>query len=160
MRMALAQRGLLTITTIGVMLLLVACSAPEPTPTPVPPTPDVTGIIEVTFDGKECLCTGPETVQPGEVTIIFNNKSDGLISVEFLKHHEGKTWDDMLARIPPPYPTHSTRAPWVSPAGTVQTIAGKTTSRSFRVTPGVYSLLCWIKNTHMTWPGVPLYVEE
>ena len=160
MRIILGQRQLLTITTIGIMLLLVACSAPEPTPTPVPPTPTIVGIIEVTFDGKECTCTGPGTVPPGEITIIFHNKSDGLISVEFLKHDEGKTWDDMLAYIPPPYPRSVTRAPWVSLTGSVQTIAGSTTSRNFRVVPGLYSVLCWIKKTHMTWPGMPLYVEE
>jgi hypothetical protein len=118
------------------------------------------GTIEVTFDGKECKCTGPETVPPGEVSIIFNNRGDGLISVEFLKHDEGKTWDDMLARIPTPYPAPALRAPWVSPAGSVQTVAGKSTSRNFRVSPGTYSVLCWIKNTHMTWPGQPLNVEE
>ena len=160
MRIALGQRQLLTITAIGIVLLLVACGAPEPTPTPVPPTPAIMGVIEVTFDGKVCNCTGPETVPPGEITIIFNNKSDGLISVEFLKHDEGKTWDDMLARIPTPYPAPSMRAPWATAAGSVQTIAGRTTSRNFRVVPGLYSVLCWIKNTHMTWPGMPLYVEE
>jgi len=159
MRTALQQARVRTITTIGIMLLLVACSAPEPTPTPVPPTPEAVAVIEVTFDEKVCNCTGPEVVPPGRVTIIFHNESDGLAWADFAKHDEGKSWDDMLARIgTPPSPGH--RAPWVLPVGQIQTIGGKSISRDYRVSAGLYSLICVRREPHGVWPGAPLYVEE
>jgi len=159
MRTVLHQRRVRTISFIGIMLLLVACSAPEPTATPVPPTPESVGVIEVTFDGNKCNCTGPEVVPPGLVTIIFHNESDGGAWADFAKHDEGKSWDDMLARIgTPPSPGH--RAPWVLAVGRIQTIGGKSISRDFRVTGGLYSLICVRMEPHGVWPGAPLYVEE
>ena len=159
MRTALQQARVRTITAIGIMLLLVACAAPEPTPTPVPPTPEIVAILEVTFDGNECNCVWPESAPPGEVTIIFNNESQGLASARFFKQDEGKTWDDQLALIDPP-PGTAHMPSWCRLVTMVQTTAGKSTARNAIVTTGLYGLVCYVKEPFGIWPGAPLYVEE
>jgi hypothetical protein len=160
MRTLLCSRRVWTITTIGIMLLLVACSAAEPTPTPVPPTPEIVAVLEVTFDGNECACNWPEVISPGEISIIFNNKSQVLTMARMMKLDEGKTWDDMLTYMgPPPSPTH--RPEWASGVIDAQAAPGNSISHNKRLSGGLYGVVClYGREPPSVWPGAPLYVED
>jgi len=87
-----------------VSVSLVGCAAatpeaPTPEPTPIPEdTSDASPPpIEITWDGNECIVSGPSEVPTGQYLFIWNNLSDEP-AVEFWVSQilDGKTYQDVL----------------------------------------------------------------
>ena len=75
---------------------------------PIPPTatPEISSCegvdgtcLELTFDGDSCTYVGPTEFNSGPVTWLFINASDVHATVNLMRHLEGKTIQDMLARF-------------------------------------------------------------
>ena len=145
-RLLLPMVGLALVT-----LLLVACATPQPTAT--------TTTMEVTFDGSGCVYDGPESVSAGQVTLIFNNQSEGLALVDFVKLAEGKTWNDILDYLGP-LPSSKTRPDWVTGPAPEEVPAGESSSRELSVTGGNYVVVCARSSPLEVWPAGVLMVED
>ena len=53
-------------------------------------------MIEVTFDGNDCIVTGPTELPAGEHTTIFIDQTDLVAELYLLNLEEGKTTQDIL----------------------------------------------------------------
>jgi hypothetical protein len=91
------------------LFLIAACTTaqPAPTSTPLPPTDtsipptQVSQPIEVTFDGKRCIVTGPTELPVGEHQFVFRdlveNNADSFHADLYVQNYsDGKTLQDYL----------------------------------------------------------------
>jgi hypothetical protein len=81
---------------ILIMLLLVGCGTPAATPTSGPLPRDVAEGIEVTFDGNECIVSGPTELSIGEHSFVLKDLSEQNAYLLVSLLHDGKTFQDWL----------------------------------------------------------------
>lgn len=98
--------------------------------------------FEGTVDAARCLYSGPSVVSAGEVTVVFDNRSDtpGSDFVDFVRLDEGKSIQDVhefLASDSFGRPTWVTGI-WIADG----VAAGGTKSTVATLEPGTYALVC------------------
>ena len=125
-------------------LLLVSCTQGEVVQNP-----------EVTFDGENCRYEGPEVVNEGDVTFVFNDRSDQAgAHLHVMALAEGTTWQEILdlaAEGPIRSPPAGLRELYaVSVEGDVKVYALK---------PGGHGVFCAIHGVN-AWPVALLEVES
>lgn len=117
---------------------LVSCSPPQPTATPIPPTetpvppaetfvpPTETPVppiaaaqavdagIEVTFDGSECIVSGPTELPVGEYHFVLENLRKPHYLLYMARFVDGKTFQDLLdlQSEPGEYVPYDSRSSW------------------------------------------------
>lgn len=72
----------------------IATDTPKPTATPLP----LVEAIEVTFDGSECVVTGPTELPMGEYDFILKDLSEENVDLWVSLLRDGKTFQDLLDR--------------------------------------------------------------
>ena len=80
---------------ILIMLLLVGCSKRAAIHTSEP-LPGLVTEFEITFDGNDCIVTGPAELPAGEHTFIFIDRSEIRGELWLLNLDDGKTFQDHL----------------------------------------------------------------
>jgi hypothetical protein len=121
--------------------------------------------FEVTFDGEDCLVSGPDELPPGDHTFKFIDKSGfgGELWLVYLK--EDKTFQDHLDLQSEPgewYP----KPPWVSYDSRVSGESEE--SDGMRVDTeiwrldriGEHTLLCYVPSPAMLWFAAPLMIVD
>ena len=71
------------------LLLLTACSSGEVADSD-------SRVIQLTFDGEQCIYEGPSVLSEGEVEVVFNNESSEETVFWFGRLDEGRTTQDVI----------------------------------------------------------------
>ena len=137
----------------------------EPTPIPVKPTETTASlpVLDITFDGDECIIVGPDTIPQGKVTFIMHNPGDEEYIVDVIRFDEDKTWDDFVEFFGPPGSERSGGSFWMELAGEGVADAGQTSEYSPFLVKGGYGLDCVLGGYPLPgrhWIGGPLTVEN
>jgi hypothetical protein len=156
---------------MSIVVLICACSPAQASPTPIPPTTtaeptDLTAnqpVLNITFDGDECIIEGPDTIPRGNVSLIMHNPGDEEYWVAIEDIGEGKTWDDLVAYMGPPGSERSGPPEWTEGTpGLGKALGGQTSEYSTFLLTGEYGLICILPTNipYRNWMGMPLTVED
>ena len=132
----------------GLALMLAACSSAP----------------RVTFDGASCNYDGPRTVQPGGVTVTFNNTSDQYAAVAFLKlPDDGTARTDALALVGEDLVVPETDDPAVQLVGTILAEPGEEVTQDAPLPTATFVIDCAIfsgdQPSH-AWRAAAIDVKE
>ena len=158
------------------IFIFIGCSAPATThtPTPIPtktpePTtesvPEIVAEFEITFDGKDCIVTGPTEVPAGKHTFMFIDISDMKGELWLHNLDDGKTIQDCLDLQSEPgewYPMQSWAHSDVCYSHKTQESNGKRVSIEVWILNkvGEHNIMCYVHSPKMIWFAAPIIVVE
>ncbi len=111
------------------LLMLGACGESDDTSSSDTTLSTASEVAQVTFDGSECVYSGPEEVTTGAVTIELINNTDNTVGLSVGSIGEGKTiedaFDDWGVDMPkiggkPNWITDTGWQPWAQPGETME----------------------------------------
>jgi hypothetical protein len=116
--------------------------------------------LNLTFDGENCTYEGPTELAAGPVELFFHNQSDKMAAVNFLKHLEGKTIQDVIDYIGEE-PSNKHAPSWTQELGTWTGVnSGDTHHWEGELEPGIYHMICARSYPFAVWFGTGLTVGK
>jgi len=114
--------------------------------------------INLVFDGKRCKASGPQVVEPGNMIIDLENRTDGLVLVDVYRLNAGKTWQDMLGHFGVPG-DFELRPEWAHGVS-ASMVRGNPNAREYLLMPGTYGVVCLFMGggTNGIWPATQVAV--
>ncbi len=139
-------------------------------PEPIPPTatPELASCegaegtcLELTFDGGSCTYAGPTGFEEGPVTLLFINASEEHVGVNLVRHNQGKTIEDMLARFNEDGTSRLHHPSWSEELGTWKAVRpGQNQVWRGELQTGVHTMVCYSACTELVWFGGGFTVGE
>ncbi|MBC8193305.1 MAG: hypothetical protein ISR58_13430 [Anaerolineales bacterium] len=126
-----------------------------PTVVEEPTTPKIT----VSFDGQQCLVSGPDSASAGRVMFGFENQSSETARIGIAKLDDGLYADDAISL----FERGSSEIPNGAAiySGTKGVLSGKTLNeQGLDLEPGEYMLSCVYVSSGAQYPGLGLSISE
>ncbi len=99
-------------------------------------------VVELTFDGEQCIYEGPSVLSEGEVEVVFNNESSEETVFWFGRLDEGRTTQDVIDYVADD-PTAHAPSWWFGVWGQDFMPANSSSIPVMRtVAPGLHTLAC------------------
>lgn len=117
------------------------------------------GVLSVTYGVEDCVYEGPTLLKAGPATVRFHNDGDMRAAMNFMRHDDGKSIQDMIDYLGEE-PSSRHAPSWVQDLGTWEFIGvGNDLKWKFDLEPGVYTMVCQ-RATGYVWFGTGLTVVE
>jgi len=157
------------------LALLAGCATsaqetPTPEPTPIPtsiptntPKPTATPLalveaIEVTFDGNECIVTGPTELPVGEYDFILKDLSEENVRLWVSLLLDGKTFQDLVDLHEWESGVHWDKPSWVKRADMIR--RGDQVFTFILKKEGEYAIYLGTSQPFMIWFCAPIMIIE
>ena len=126
------QKPIASLMAVG-LFLLAACST------------EVAGgdsrVVQLTFDGEQCIYEGPSVLSAGEVEVVYHNESSEAGFFWIGRLFEGRTSQDMIDSIADD--PSAVKPSWAVSVRAQPVLAANTSSTVMRtVAPGLHNLVC------------------
>jgi hypothetical protein len=129
------RKTLTSVLLLVVFIHISGCSASDPKVEAV-----LVEELVVTFESDSCIYGGPEVIQQGEFTVIFDNQTDKNMIYDLFLIPEGKSWQDLVKNFAGGTRNVS-RPDWAILQSGKRDIK-ETNKKVYNLDPGLYALLC------------------
>ena len=152
------KRLLVALAALVLVLVLGACGDSDDTSSSDTTASTAGDGPQLTFDGSDCVYSGPEEVTAGVVTVDLVNSSDNIANL-FVARIEGVTFQDIMDAFDPEPRLRQSRLPGTFDMGGVAPAdPGETLQWEKDLGPGQYVLICFRNRGGGGWFGSGLTV--
>ncbi len=99
----------------------------------------------VIYDGETCTYIGPETVDPGPVRVVLDNRSGTRARMDILRFPDDKTFEDLAAYVESGEAEENQDSPdWVTQTRKVRAPANQLIGANRTMFDNTYGILCYL----------------
>lgn len=116
-------------------------------------------VLQLSFDGEQCLYDGPDALSPGEVEVGLHNLSAERVWADFVRLDDDRTIQDVVDFMADP--ASSGRPAWTRRVWSINSLGANASSQPAvrTVEPGLHVLVCGTWSPYVGYFGAELPVE-